>query len=88
MPRDIDLRRLQTFGSEIVGILAEAPERVYVALVEGKVMVLDRLLVKHVLRCSQTILSSVSGAVLSKQTLFVLPHEFALRYWIFVSSLN
>jgi hypothetical protein len=79
MPRDIDLRKLQAFGSEIVDMLAQEPDRVYVALAEGKVMVLDRLLVKHVLRCAQPILPSVSGVTLQKQKLFLLPHESSLR---------
>ena len=79
MPRDIDLRKLQAFGSEIVDMLAQAPDRVYVALAEGKIMVLDRLLVKHVLRCAQPILPSVSGVTLQKQKLFLLPHETTLR---------
>jgi hypothetical protein len=80
MPRDLDLRKLQAFGSEIVDIQAQPPDRVYVALAEGKIMVLDRLLVKHVLRCAQPILQSVSGATLTKQSLFLLPHESSLRY--------
>ncbi len=46
MPRDLDLRKLQAFGSDILDIQAQAPERVYVALGDGKIMVLDRLLVK------------------------------------------
>jgi hypothetical protein len=80
MPRDLDLRKLQAFGSEIVDLLAQPPDRVYVALAEGKIMVLDRLLVKHVLRCAHPILQSVSGATLPKQRMFLLPHESSLRY--------
>ena len=79
MPRDLDLRKLQAFGNEIVDIQAHAPDRVYVALAEGKIMVLDRLLVKHVLRSAQPVLQSVSGVTLQKQKLFILPHESSLR---------
>jgi hypothetical protein len=80
MPRDLDLRKLQAFGSEIVDVQAQPPDRVFVALSEGKIMVLDRLLVKHVLRSAQPILHLVSGATLPKQRLFLLPHESSLRY--------
>lgn len=79
MPRDLDLRKLQAFGSDILDIQAQAPERVYVALNDCKIMVLDRLLVKHVLRCTQPILQSVSGVALHRQKLFLLPHESCVR---------
>ena len=79
MPRDLDLRKLQAFGSDIVDIQAQAPDRVFVALAEGKIMVLDRLLVKHVLRCAHSILQSVSGTALHKQKMFVLPHASSIR---------
>jgi hypothetical protein len=73
------MRKLQAFGSEILDLQAQAPDRVYVALADGKIMVLDRLLVKHVLRCAQPILQSVSGVTLQKQKLFLLPHESCIR---------
>jgi hypothetical protein len=79
MPRDLDLRKLQAFGSDILDIQAQAPERVYVALGDGKIMVLDRLLVKHVLRSPQPMLQSVSGVALQRQKLFLLPHESSIR---------
>ena len=79
MPRDLDLRKLQAFGSDIVDIQAQAPDRVLVALAEGKIMVLDRLLVKHVLRCAHSILQSVSGTALHKQKMFLLPHASSIR---------
>ncbi len=85
MPRDLDLRKLQAFGNEIVDIQAQAPDRLYVALAEGKIMVLDRLLVKHVLRCAQPILPYVSCVVLQKQKLFLLTHESSLRCGAFCS---
>lgn len=79
MPRDLDLRKLQAFGSDIVDMQAHSPERVYVALADGKIMVLDRLLVKHVLRSMLPILQSVSGVTLQKQNLVLLPHESCIR---------
>jgi hypothetical protein len=82
MPRDLDLRKLQAFGSDILDIRAQAPERVYVALSDAKIMVLDRLLVKHVLRSSQPILQGVSGVTLQRQKLILLPHESFIRCFL------
>jgi len=56
-----------------------ATDRVYVALAEGKIMVLDRLLVKHVLRCAANFAICVRCDS-DKAESVSSTHESSLRY--------